>query len=72
MGDEAQCVSDLSGLIEEGSEYDSEEDKKEARQTKKRKAAEEKATKARKPTKKKRSGLCVRKMSQTLVESIPC
>jgi hypothetical protein len=46
LGVEAEGVSDLSGLSEEGSEYDSEEDKREARKNKKRKAAEEKAAKA--------------------------
>ncbi len=49
---EAECVNDLSGLSEEGSVYDSEEDKQEARRNKKRKAEEAKAAKA--STQKKR------------------
>ena len=48
LSQEAECINEISGLSEEGSEYDSEEDKREARQNKKRKAAEDKATKATK------------------------
>jgi hypothetical protein len=57
---EARCVHELSGLSEEGSEYDSEEDKREARQHKKRKAAEDKATKASKIKKKQKTKWTVR------------
>jgi hypothetical protein len=57
---ESECEKDLSGLSEEGSEYDSEADKQEARRNKKRKLAEDKAAKASKTKKKPKTKWTVR------------
>jgi hypothetical protein len=57
---ESECEKDLNGLSEEGSEYDSEEDKQEARRNKKRKLAEDKASKASKTKKKPKTKWTVR------------
>jgi hypothetical protein len=57
---EAEGDNEFSGLSEEGSEYDSEEDKRDARKNKKRKAAEDKATKASRIQKFKKTKWTVR------------